>query len=224
LLSFPSGGHLLINSVPNASNGNKYLNAQKAYSYITTTNNLLSTFLSSIGVTYTALGASGTCDPGTSPPPVSINTTHNYIDGSINYTAVYDTKTACRGINKTYQNISISVEDPIPTITEFVIPGRSAGPLVQRLNVDSPKKITITVEGALSTGTIVSNSLPDCCSTLAALAAAGCNSSISSVISGSLTGVLPASLSNHKLTQNQFVYSVDGSYSMTKSYIICSGT
>lgn len=227
ILSFPNRGHLLINSVPDSQSGNKYINANRAYSNIISSNsgNLSNAFLTSLGITYTSLEASGACDPSTPPPAISFNTTHNFLEGSINYTATYDTKTACRGNGKTYQNINISVDDKVPVIAEFVVPGRSGGPIIQRLNVEQPRKITITIDGAIAPSGIADNNLPNCCSNLDDMGNAGCDQTIKNVLDAQISALIPSNLTNlGKLTQNQFVYSVDGSFSITKSYIITSGT
>ena len=79
--------------------------------------------------------------------PSSFVLDHNYHEGSISYSAQYDSKLN-RGLSQGYMNISIVKNDPVPIINEFVIPGRSAGPLIQWLGAYTPKTISISIEGA----------------------------------------------------------------------------
>ena len=79
--------------------------------------------------------------------PSSFVLDHNYHEGSISYSAQYDSKLN-RGLSQGYMNISIVKNDPVEIINEFVIPGRSQGPLIQRLGAYTPKTISISIEGA----------------------------------------------------------------------------
>ena len=79
--------------------------------------------------------------------PSSFVLDHNYHEGSISYSAQYDSKLN-RGLSQGYINISIVKNDPTPIINEFVIPGRSQGPLIQWLGAYTPKTISISIEGA----------------------------------------------------------------------------
>ena len=79
--------------------------------------------------------------------PSSFVLDHNYHEGSISYSAQYDSKLN-RGLSQGYMNISIVKKDPTPIINEFVIPGRGQGPLIQWLGAYTPKTISISIEGA----------------------------------------------------------------------------
>ena len=79
--------------------------------------------------------------------PSSFVLDHNYHEGSISYSAQYDSKLN-RGLSQGYMNISIVKNDPTPIINEFVIPGRGQGPLIQWLGAYTPKTISISIEGA----------------------------------------------------------------------------
>lgn len=79
--------------------------------------------------------------------PSSFVLDHNYHEGSVSYSAQYDSKLN-RGLSQGYMNISIVKNDPTPIINEFVIPGRGQGPLIQWLGAYTPKTISISIEGA----------------------------------------------------------------------------
>lgn len=140
------------------------------------------------------------------PPKVaSFSSTHQYTDGSIGYSAEYNTDRACAG-DKSYRNISISVEDRIPLIAEFIIPGRADGPIIQKLGPRTPKRISVTIEGV---------SPPNCCPNISAQVDDICTNAL----------VLPSDIPNSeisglKLVQNQeTINSIDGSYVINRSYI-----
>jgi len=79
----------------------------------------------------------------------SFTTDHNYHEGSITYSANYDTVTA-QSFGLGYSNITIVRNDPTEIIQEFIIPGRAQGPLIQRLGMYNPRTVSITIEGAHS--------------------------------------------------------------------------
>lgn len=95
--------------------------------------------------------------------PSSFVLDHNYHEGSISYSAQYESKLN-RGLSQGYMNISIVKNDPVPIINEFVIPGRSEGPLIQWLGAYTPKTISISIEGANQANK--SCSLSDLCSSV----------------------------------------------------------
>ena len=91
-------------------------------------------------------------------------------------------------------------------IAEFIIPGRQNGPILQRLGVDSPKRVTVNIEG-------VSNQ-QICCP-----ASTQINNLCTSGISLP-ADVPPAEIAGMVLTQNQETFNaIDGSYSVSRSYI-----
>jgi len=83
------------------------------------------------------------------PYPVCSNFTmgHDYSNGTISYSAQYDSDLAV-GLKRGYTNVSITRNDPVPVIQEFIIPGRAAGPIIQNLNMFTQKSIAININGA----------------------------------------------------------------------------
>jgi hypothetical protein len=122
----------------------KYSNA---LSYFTTsigsTSDLLGSFKTQVSLSKAELlikGASGF------PLPSSYVIEHNYNEGSITYTAIYETSNT-RARELGYTNISIVRNDPVDIIQEFVVPGRLNGPIIQKLNMKTARTISITIDG-----------------------------------------------------------------------------
>jgi hypothetical protein len=84
---------------------------------------------------------------GVSPAPSSFSLDHSYIEGSVKYNASYDKNTAS-GVNRGYSTISIVRNDPTDIVQEFIVPGRSSGPIIQKLNMKTPRTISINISGA----------------------------------------------------------------------------
>jgi hypothetical protein len=80
------------------------------------------------------------------PLPSSYVIEHNYNEGSITYTAIYETSNT-RARELGYTNISIVRNDPVDIIQEFVVPGRLNGPIIQKLNMKTARTISITIDG-----------------------------------------------------------------------------
>lgn len=78
--------------------------------------------------------------------PKTFTIDHNYNQGTISYSATYDTERSCAQ-DRGYQNMTITEEDSLPVYAEHTIVGRQRGALVQNLNTNNPKKITISFEG-----------------------------------------------------------------------------
>lgn len=81
------------------------------------------------------------------PLPSSFTLDHNYHEGNIAYNATYD-KALAQTLGRGYSNISIVRNDPTEIVQEFVVPGRAAGPIIQKLNMKTARTITINIEGA----------------------------------------------------------------------------
>lgn len=79
--------------------------------------------------------------------PSSFTIDHNYTNGVVGYNATYDSKTA-QSSGRGYSNISIVRNDPVEIIQEFIVPGRSAGPIIQKLGMKTARTISINIEGA----------------------------------------------------------------------------
>lgn len=122
----------------------KYSNALAHFTAdVGSTSDLSGGFKNRISLTKAELlikGASGL------PLPSSYVLEHNYNEGSITYTATYETvNTRARDLG--YTNISIVRTDPVEVIQEFIIPGRSQGPIIQKLNMKTSRTITINIDG-----------------------------------------------------------------------------
>lgn len=83
------------------------------------------------------------CDSGeldlTNLLPNTFSVTHNYAQGSIDYSVEFSPESRSRC------NITISTEEPVPITAEFTIPGK--GIYYQPLGGCTPKKWTINAEG-----------------------------------------------------------------------------
>jgi hypothetical protein len=138
----PSTGTIVINvdsAETKYSNAVAYFNAK-----IGTATDLLQPFKASLNITKRQLLLKG---PDGYPSPSSFTLEHSYHDGSIGITAVYD-KSQTENADRGYYTLSIVRNDPVELIQEFVIPGRTQGPLIQRLNALTSKTIAINIEGA----------------------------------------------------------------------------
>jgi hypothetical protein len=204
ILSLPNNGQILLIS-PLSSGIDKYGYALSTYNKIAANNTLNANFAQMLGITYSSLNVSGGCiDASGSPPQSSHSATHNYTEGTITYNTSYNSNRAC-GNNVSYTNASITFQDKIPSIQEFNIPGRSGGPIIQKIGVDQPKKITINIDGA----TLNNN----CCPDIESLLTSACGSS------PIFSGIPSALIDNMILTENRYNTSSDGSYSITRAYI-----
>ena len=100
------------------------------------------------------------------PKPTSFVIDHDYHGGSIGYSATYDSVNS-NAFDLGYTNVSITRTFPTDVIQEFIIPGRAAGPIIQKLNMRNPGKISIKVDGMspknISTSSYISpcDSIPD---------------------------------------------------------------
>jgi hypothetical protein len=72
---------------------------------------------------------------------------HNYHTGSITYNATYD-RSLVLSLEKGFTNISITRQDPVDIIQEFIIPGRIQGPIIQKLNMKTARTVSVNIEGA----------------------------------------------------------------------------
>jgi hypothetical protein len=140
----------------------KYDNALNSYHhYIGGDSDLIDDFKNNKNITKARLLIKN--NDSSLPVPSSFVLDHNYHEGSISYSAQYDSKLN-RGLSQGYMNISIIKNDPTPIINEFVIPGRTSGPLIQWLGAYTPKTISISIEGANQGNK--SCSLSDLCSSV----------------------------------------------------------
>lgn len=81
------------------------------------------------------------------PRPSSFSVDHAYSAGTITYNGSYD-KNLATTLDNGYTNITITRNDPIDIVQEFVVPGRSNGPIIQKLNMKTSRIISVNIEGA----------------------------------------------------------------------------
>lgn len=122
----------------------KYVNALSYYNNLVgTQTDLLPLFKTRISVDSTEL----LLPAGTNPFPTSFSLDHNYHEGSIKWSATYDTVQAGNA-SRGFVNVSITRTDPVEIIQEFVIPGRLEGPIIQKLGMKTARTISISIDGA----------------------------------------------------------------------------
>jgi hypothetical protein len=130
------------------SNALAYLNTK-----VIDSSDLITDFKNELNITQSQLLINNQCDEEEEeeepPKPGSFTLDHSYTNGTIGYNVVYDTTTASTAKqNKGYSNISIVRNDPIEIIQEFVVPGRSKGPIIQKLGMRTSRTISVSIEGA----------------------------------------------------------------------------
>ena len=78
--------------------------------------------------------------------PKSFNASYNYRAGTVDYTATYDTERACAA-ERGFQSMTVTEDDALPVYAEHTVVGRTRGVLIQDLNTNKSKTITITFQG-----------------------------------------------------------------------------
>jgi hypothetical protein len=148
------------------------------------------------------------------PHPVSFNLSHNYIDGSINYSLEYNSSNLIGG--KKFQEISIQVANPTKIIATFSIPKNNGCAVIQELGTYTAKTINIDIKGIdfSSNGTY---NIIDAQSWLNQVSCMVCNEA------ETLPIVLPSIVTNMILTNKQYTKNpITGVYNINLAYI--SGT
>lgn len=127
------------------SDDTKYKNAEYAFkAFVVDGDDLKGALKLELGLTKGALYIKN--DPEIPAIPTSFNIDHSYHGGSISYTATYDTaRNRANGLG--YSSISITRDDPVDLIQEFIVPGRSNGPIIQKLGSKTAKTMSINIEG-----------------------------------------------------------------------------
>lgn len=82
--------------------------------------------------------------------PQSFSVDHDY-NGSISYSATYATSRSC-AMERGFETFTITEKDSVPAYVEFIVPGRSNGPILQNLNTHNIKRITFDFEGVTKKG------------------------------------------------------------------------
>ena len=206
IIEFPASGNLLIPSDPSID---KYQNALAAYNKIGTPKGIKDNFAIFNGITNSYLLASGNCvDPDGVPPPLNHTVTHNYLQGTISYNTSYDSDRACQPSGTTVRNVTYEIQEPTPIVREFVIPGRSTGPIIQNIGPSTAGKIIITYQG--------SEQLVKCCPDISTIISANCDTIIQ------ISGIpAPPTIDNYTWISDKPNISSDGSYTVVRTYIGC---
>lgn len=147
--SLPSNGSFLLKASDTA---NKYTSASSFYGTIGNEQDLNDNLKAAMNVTYAELNIVPTNCPSQplppTPRPASFNLTRNYIDGTITYTAEYNSASACNKDGESFQSVSIDIENPVPVLAEFIVP--NGGTIIQDIKTQTAKKITINISGRKS--------------------------------------------------------------------------
>lgn len=212
VLSLPSTG-VIIKDIKSSGNS-KYSQALNYYNSIGDSKKLNDNFISEkLQINYLALGISGCSDPSGVPPCTSFSLTHDYTQGILSYSIEYDSfNVLSRMSGVPIKNYSLSIEEPVPMIAEFIIPGRSGGPIVQLLDIETPRKYSLSVEGLEK---------PTICNTLdiASLISSGCNDNFAV----DTNGIPLLDFSGCFLAEEKYKKGFNGTYTLTRTYIEASG-
>jgi hypothetical protein len=139
------------------------------------------------------------------------NAAHNYFDGTITYSTQFDAAISCLD-NTPIRLISIVENDKTPRIAEFIIPGRSGGPIIQQIGSDQPKTIDVNIQG-------YDKALINCCFDPSGILNKICNEKIDLLPTSGIPNKDQASLI---LTTDEYTTnSLDGSFSIQRVYICC---
>lgn len=208
IIELPSNGAILAYN--DGTTNSRHSKALAGFNSIATKEDLKQDLKTFFGITNQALNVSGDCiDPNGSPKPASHVVSHSYSEGNITYNTSYNTDIACSPSGINTRNISITTEDDVDIIAEFIVPGRQAGPILQKTGARTPKKISINIEGTMP---------KDCCAVFD-------SSKYDELCSGAIpviSGLPPATINGMKITQDQLNYNpIDGSFSLSRAYICC---
>lgn len=84
-------------------------------------------------------------DPIPDPPhPISFNLTHDYNNGTINYSVEYSSNALC---GRKFTDITIQTSNPNKVTAIFNIPNSNNCPLIQELGTYTAKTVNLTVQG-----------------------------------------------------------------------------
>jgi hypothetical protein len=156
------------------------------------------------------------------PKEFSIN--HNYTTGSIEYTATYDTDKSCAA-ERGFESVTITEEDSVPMYSETTVIGRSKGPILQNLNTNRAKTISISFNGVTRKACDQGNPF----ASGSALQTQVCDTDAYVFISPSVKLIfdqteLASRLLGSPLIEKSHDVNYDlakGSYSVSKSYLVC---
>lgn len=139
--------------------------------------------------------------PNDKPKKNSHNVAHNYNAGTISYTEDYNNQNIIKNSGIEVTNISMTIEDSINQTAEFIVPGRAEGPIIQKLTAQTPKKITIAIDGISNNRCPIFNDI--------------CASGITLP-----SGVPATGLASYEITENRYNFNhKDGSFTINRAYI-----
>lgn len=240
IFSLPNNGYFL--STLNAPDVSKYTYALKDFiTYIgkRSTYNVFSAddlsdnFKQVLAINYASLFpetdpvALQNCDDGTArlssilALPQSFSVDHNYAEGSVSYTAEYSTERSC-AMERGFESFTVTENDSVPIYSEFTIPGRENGPILQNLNTNKLKKITFDFQGTTKKGCIAgtpfsidySGTFNDVCNTDYYI---NLPEPVYCMINDTEAAHPELIPENYSLSYNP----IDGSYKLSKTYTIC---
>jgi hypothetical protein len=219
LFKLPNIGNLIISG---ANSQNKYSNALLTLNAILNAqkNDLIVSLKDKLGINQQGLEVLNSACNSISTEnikPIIFNLTHNPFDGTINYNIEYSSDFSCG--DSEFNNISISVTNPITIYNTFVIPGAKGttniGTVLQNLGTKTAQRIDFTIQGQ-------NELLKKCC-----LNSGNVNSIFSNIcqdisIPESIVNKLPNPEIYVLKTKNKTTNFVDGSYTINLGYL-CKG-
>lgn len=161
--------------------------------------------------------------------PQSFSVDHDY-NGSVSYSVTYSTSRSC-STERGFETLSITEEDPVPSYVEFIVPGRTGGPILQNLNTNSHKKITFNFQGTTKKGCLIGTPFTDAdLNDFPILNGSGvCE--IEEYVNfppAVLCMLIDTEAAHPELIPESYKYDynpIDGSFTLAKTYIVCqSGT
>jgi hypothetical protein len=206
----PNSGTLLIGSTL----ASKFTSAESFLTKIISGDDLNANYKTALGITAEQLELKDNdCLANKTLFPASFNLTKNYMEGTISYSAEYNSNRACVPSGDV-ASASITVENPTPVLAEFNIPAGYAGDggvVIQDIGTKTPRKISVSIQG---------KSTRKCC----------LNNDVQSLLEVACSGVaLPSGIklpdeSLYILTQkNRQDNLTEGSYTMNLGYTCSAG-
>ena len=158
-----------------------------------------------LGITYAVFEVD--CESNNTPVCSNLNSSHNFSEGKITYSASYDSASVCRGRIK-FTEVNAVLEDKVEPIAEFVIPGRIKGPIIQKMNTETARSMSININGFMD---------KDCCYDFALYGESNCPNSSPSLLNDHLPSRI---IQNAILTEdNTTINPLDGSFSVSRKYV-----
>lgn len=210
--SLPETGSFILagNSI-----ANKYSSSEAFYTTIGTEVDIGDNLKNALGITYANLGITPCASTPPTPLPSSFNLTRNYIEGTITYSAEYNTNN-CLKNDASIQSISFTIDNPVPVLAEFIIPNGeycAGGMIIQDLKTFTARKINVSISGR-------EKKTKECCNNLTQLL-----SDLSNCDAIPLpTGITLPDPDLYILTQkNRTDDRIQGTYNITLNYTCTSG-